>query len=161
MFALIPARGGSKSIPRKNIVPVGGHPLIAYTIAACHLSQLISRIIVSTEDSEIADIAAHYGAEVPFLRPTEYSTDASTDLEFLAHFFSETNADEAVLMRPVTPLRSPALVDRAIMTWAEISTSRTSLRSVEEVRDPPYKLFRLTEEKSSRHLSSRSAFLNA
>ena len=143
MLALIPARGGSKSIPRKNIVPIQGHPLIAYTIAACQLSHQITRIIVSTEDTEIAEIATRYGAEVPFLRPSEHSTDQSSDLGFLTHFFEVIGADEVALMRPVTPLRDPRSIDTIISTWASISASSTSLRSVHEVREPPYKLFKL------------------
>lgn len=143
MLALIPARGGSKSIPRKNIVPIRGHPLIAYTIAACQLSHQITQIIVSTEDPEIAEIATHYGAEVPFLRPSEHSTDHSTDFGFLTHFFEVIDTHEVALMRPVTPLRDPRSIDNIISTWASIASSSTSLRSVHEVRESPFKLFKL------------------
>ena len=85
--AIIPARGGSKSIPKKNIVDIGGHPLIAYSIVACQLSQTIDRVIVSTDDLEISTIATSYGAEVPFRRPAELAQDGSTDVGFLKHFF--------------------------------------------------------------------------
>ena len=87
--AIIPARGGSKSIPRKNIVDVGGHPLISYSIDVCKQAKNIDRIIVSTEDEEIAEISKSYGAEVPFIRPSELSQDNSTDVGFLKHFFDQ------------------------------------------------------------------------
>jgi len=81
IIALIPARGGSKSIPKKNIIDVGGYPLIAYSIAAAKLSNLIDRIIVSTDSKEISEISKKYGAEVPFLRPAEFATNTSGDFE--------------------------------------------------------------------------------
>jgi len=83
ILALIPARGGSKSIPKKNIVDLDGFPLIAYSIAAAKMSPHISRIVVSTDSKEIAEIAKQYGAEVPFMRPAEYARDDSPDIEFL------------------------------------------------------------------------------
>ena len=84
-IAIIPARGGSKGIPGKNIAPLLGHPLIAYSIAAAHASRGVSRTIVSTDSEEIAAISRRYGAEVPFMRPAELSTDISTDRDFLIH----------------------------------------------------------------------------
>ena len=85
VVALIPARGGSKGVPKKNIQAVKGYPLIAYTIAAGILSKEIQRVIVSTDSNEIAQIALHFGAEVPFIRPTEYASDVSGDIEFVEH----------------------------------------------------------------------------
>ena len=85
ILALIPARGGSKSIPRKNIRPFAGHPLIAYSIAAGLQSQAVTRVIVSTDDEEIAAVARQYGAETPFLRPVEFSQDATLDLPVFQH----------------------------------------------------------------------------
>ena len=87
--ALIPARGGSKGVPRKNIKLLNGHPLIAYSIIACRLSKNIGRIIVSTEDKEIASISINHGAEVPFMRPPDLSRDESTDQDVLEHFFDQ------------------------------------------------------------------------
>src|SRR5512147_638986 len=83
--ALIPARGGSKSIPRKNIRLFAGHPLIAYSIAAGLQSKSVNRVIVSTDDEEIAAVARQYGAETPFLRPAEYAQDRSLDLPVFEH----------------------------------------------------------------------------
>lgn len=83
-LAIIPARGGSKGLPRKNVKPLGGIPLIAHTIQAAKKSH-IKRVIVSTDDDEIAEIARDWGAEVPFKRPPEFSTDDSTSLSVLLH----------------------------------------------------------------------------
>ena len=85
IYAIIPARGGSKGVPRKNIRLVGGHPLIAYSIVAARQCRRIDRVIVSTDSPEIADIARAYGAEAPFLRPPELAQDASGDIDFIRH----------------------------------------------------------------------------
>ena len=79
-LALIPARGGSKSIPRKNIIDFAGHPLIAYSIAAGLAAETVTRVIVSTDDGEIAAISRRHGAETPFLRPAEHALDNTPDL---------------------------------------------------------------------------------
>ena len=88
IYSIIPARGGSKEVPKKNIKPLGGFPLMAYSIIASKLSSRIERTIVSTDSQEIADIALSYGAEVPFLRPAEIAQDHSTDLELIQHAIS-------------------------------------------------------------------------
>src|ERR1051326_627501 len=85
ILALIPARGGSKSIPRKNIREGAGKPLIAYSIEQALASRYINRVIVSTDDQEIASIAASFNAEVPFLRPTEFARDESPDIDVFRH----------------------------------------------------------------------------
>src|SRR2546421_8423827 len=85
VFALIPARGGSKGVPRKNIKLLAGYPLIAYSIAAAKLCPLIDRIVVSTDSDEIADTSKKYGAEVPFMRPPALASDKSPDREFIMH----------------------------------------------------------------------------
>ena len=121
--ALIPARGGSKGVPRKNIKILEGHPLIAYSIAACYLSEYIDNIYVSTEDAEIAAIAEQYDAQVPFIRPQEYATDDSTDQEVIWHFFQNIKVDELVFIRPTTPLRDPASLDNAIKQYFSLEDS--------------------------------------
>ena len=83
VLAVVPARGNSKSIPRKNIRPLGGVPLIAYSIAAGLQSQAVTRTIVSTDDEEIAAVARQYGAETPFMRPEEFSRDETLDFPVL------------------------------------------------------------------------------
>src|SRR5512138_1364692 len=85
ILALIPARGGSKGIPRKNIRNFAGYPLIAWSIAAAKQSDLVARVIVSTDDEEIASVARAYGAETPFLRPAELAQDQTTDLPVFEH----------------------------------------------------------------------------
>jgi len=146
VIALIPARGGSKGIPRKNILLLGGYPLIAYAIAAARLSKHISRIIVSTDDEEIATVARTYGAEVPFMRPLEFAQDDSSDLSFVEHAIGWLRTHEGgvpeylVELRTTTPLRHPQDIDTAI-ELLKASPEATSLRSGFEIHEPPHKLF--------------------
>ena len=145
-YAIIPARGGSKGVPRKNIKLLKGFPLIAYSIAAAKLSEMTNRVIVSTESSKIAEIAQKYGAEVPFLRPPEYAQDRSPDIDFVRHAIdwfakNETNQPELfVHLRPTTPLRDAALIDKAIGDIIR-NNEATALRSVHELAEPPQKMF--------------------
>jgi CMP-N-acetylneuraminic acid synthetase len=145
-YAIIPARGGSKSIPLKNILNLGDFPLIAYSIAAAKLSGRISRVIVSTDSHEIADIAMQYGAEVPFLRPKEISGDFSTDREFALHALQWLKANEGAVpdylvhLRPTSPLRNPEHIDQCL-ELIENNTEATSLRSAHEAEHTPYKWF--------------------
>ena len=143
--AIIPARGGSKSIPRKNIVDLGGFPLIAYSIAACKLSKNIDRIVVSTEDKEIAMIAKNFGAEVPFVRPAELSQDNSTDVGFLRHFFDNIDVEEAALIRPTTPFRDPKIVDEAIEQYFKVRDKITGFRTVSKINENPYKVYKIED----------------
>jgi len=146
IIAIIPARSGSKSVKDKNIALLSGYPLIAYSIVAAKKSELIDRIIISTDSEEYQKIALQYGAEVPFLRPTEYSTDTSTDRDFLIHAMNwlEENERQApeywVHLRPTTPLRDPLLIDKAIQ---EIKSNKeaTSLRSGYKTPESPLKWF--------------------
>lgn len=105
IIALIPARGGSKRIPRKNIVDVGGKPFIAWTIEAAKKSRFISRIIVSTDDLEIAEVAKKYGAEVPFMRPKEISEDLTPDLPVFEHLLKWCKEKEGTVLDIVAHLR--------------------------------------------------------
>ncbi len=148
VMALIPARGGSKSVPRKNVLPIGGKPLIAHSIGHALDCSLITRTIVSTDDAEIAAVAAHYGAEVPFRRPSEYATDTATDLDVFAHALRWL-ADEAgyhpelvVHLRPTTPVRRVALIERAI-TAMLAAPEADALRSVNLAEQTPYKMWRI------------------
>jgi CMP-N,N'-diacetyllegionaminic acid synthase len=119
-FSLIPARGESKRIPRKNIAPVGGKPLIAWAIQAAKASRHASRTLVSTDDAEIAEIAKRFGGEAPWLRPKELAGDKSTTLEAVLHALAWVRenwkpAPEFVaLLEPTAPLRKPEHVDQAI-----------------------------------------------
>lgn len=147
-IAIIPARAGSKGIPGKNIAPLLGHPLIAYSIAASLASQSISRTIVSTDSEEFAGIARRYGAEVPFLRPAEFSTDMSTDRDFLLHAIGwlaeheKVQPEFIVHLRPTTPLREPEVINNAVRLIGD-SASATSLRSAHVASKTPYKWFEM------------------
>jgi CMP-N,N'-diacetyllegionaminic acid synthase len=144
VIAIIPARSGSKSLIDKNIKLLSGHPLIAYSIAAAKLSKQIDRVIVSTNSERYADIARHYGAEVPFIRPDRYSTDTSTDRDFLIHAIEWLKDNESTVpeywvhLRPTTPLRMPNIIDDAVNFIKEDEKS-TSLRSGYKAPESPLK----------------------
>ena len=146
--ALIPARGGSKSIPKKNLLNIKGYPLIAYSIAAAKLSKAIDRIVVTTDSKEIGEISKKYGAEVPFLRPAEFAQDTSTDKEFLEHaiLWFEKNEGKApdyfVHLRPTTPLRDPEKIDEAVESMLK-NPEENALRSAHATTIVPQKLFGL------------------
>ena len=142
LTALIPARGGSKGVPRKNIKLLGGLPLLSYSIATCLKCVNIDRVIVSTEDEEIANISRTFGAEVPFIRPLEFARDDSPDYGVIKHFFSQVDAEEVVLIRPTTPLRDDAVVDTAIAIYRSL-VDITSMRSMHELAESPYKFFKI------------------
>jgi CMP-N-acetylneuraminic acid synthetase len=145
-FAIIPARGGSKGVPKKNIKMLGGFPLLAYPIIASKLSLSIERTIVTTDSEEIAEIARKFGAETPFLRPAEISGDTSTDLDFMNHAINWFKDNEGsvpeywIELRATTPLRKPADVEAALKL-IKVHPEATSLRSGHEIRESPYKLF--------------------
>ena len=145
-IAIIPARLGSKSILDKNIKLLSGHPLMAYSIATAKLSKKIKRVIVSTNSKEYADIAKQYGAEVPFIRPDEYSTDSASDRDFLVHAMNWFDENENsvpefwVHLRPTTPLRNIKVIDFAIDEITQDKTS-TSLRSGHKAPESPLKWF--------------------
>ena len=120
VIAFIPARSGSKSVIDKNIHLLAGYPVIAYSIIAARMSGAIGRIFVSTDSEAYAEIARTYGAEAPFLRPAEFSTDSSPDRECILHACEWLRDNEGftpeywVHLRPTTPLRDPAIMDTAI-----------------------------------------------
>jgi CMP-N,N'-diacetyllegionaminic acid synthase len=143
--ALIPARGGSKGVPGKNIKELHGFPLLAYSIEACIECSGIDRVVVSTDSDEIAKIARHYGAEVPFIRPAEYAQDNSTDYDVINHFFDQTEDEEVAYLRPTTPLRDPKKLTEYINFFFENKVSMSGLRSMHELPEPPYKMFRVED----------------
>ena len=142
ILALIPARGGSKGIPRKNIVDVAGKPLIAWSIETALNCKKIGRVVVSTDDGEIAQISQSYGASVPFLRPAEFAQDDTTDLPVYQHalsWFSEYEnyqPDIIVWLRPTTPLRTRQDVETALQLL--ITTGADWVRSVCSTEHHPY-----------------------
>jgi CMP-N,N'-diacetyllegionaminic acid synthase len=148
VLALIPARGGSKSIPRKNLLMLAGKPLIAYSIEQALASRHITRTIVSTDDPEIAAVAREHGAEVPFTRPAEFAQDLSTDLDVFRHALitlrdAESYSCECVVhLRPTGPVRRVTRIDEAIGTFLR-SPDADSLRSVTSPVQTPFKMWRI------------------
>lgn len=136
VVGLIPARGGSKQIPRKNIIQCGGKPLIAHTIEAALSSKYLNQVIVSTDDEEIANISRSYGADVPFLRPDECSDDDAPMIAVLRHTLkwlmnSQKQPDALVLLQPTSPLRNTKHIDEAVEIF--LSNQATSVVSVIEI----------------------------
>ncbi|TSC67857.1 MAG: N-acylneuraminate cytidylyltransferase [Parcubacteria group bacterium Gr01-1014_73] len=148
IYVFIGARGGSKSIPKKNLLNIGGFPLIAYSIVAAKLTNGIERIIVSTDSEEIATVAKKFGAEVPFLRPSELASDNSPDREFIIHALAWLQKNEGkipdyiVHLRPTSPLREPAKIDEAVEIMLK-HPEATSLRSGHKIDTVPQKCFAL------------------
>lgn len=150
VLALIPARGGSKSIPRKNLLMLAGKPLIAHAIAHAQASALITRIVVSTEDDEIARVSRECGAEVPFMRPAELAQDLSPDIDVFRHALTTLRevegyaCDAVVHLRPTSPVRDAARIDEAIALFLR-SPHADSLRSVTPATQSPFKMWRITD----------------
>lgn len=151
VLTIIPARGGSKSIPRKNIKLLHGLPLIAYSIAAGLRAKSVTRVIVSTDDKEIASIARDFSAEVPFLRPAKYAQDTTPDLPVFQHALkwlaeNENYVPNAVVqLRPTSPFRPVGCVDQAVRILLNDSTA-DSVRAVVPSGQNPYKMWYLTEK---------------
>ena len=145
IVGLIPARAGSKRVPDKNIRSLAGHPVMAYTIAAALESEVFSDVIVSTDSEQYAEIARYYGAEVPFLRPSEFAGDVSPDIEWLAFTLKKLaengcKYDCFSILRPTSPFRLPQTIQRAWQAFlAEEGVD--SLRAVEKCRQHPGKMW--------------------
>lgn len=125
ILGLITARGGSKGIPRKNIVAVAGQPLLAYTCTAASASLHLSRVVLSTDDAEIAAVGQQYGAEVPFMRPAALASDTATSIEVARHaldWLAEHDGwqtDIVVILQPTSPLRTAQHIDEALATMLD------------------------------------------
>ncbi len=156
VLAIIPARGGSKGIPRKNIREFAGYPLIAYSIQAALNSKLVTRVIVSTDDAEIAFVAKQYGAEVPFLRPSEIAQDMTLDLPVFQHVLSELakteeyQPDIVVQLRPTSPIRPNTLVDDAVQLLFD-HPGIDSVRGVVPSGQNPHKMWKIDPKSGMMH----------
>jgi N-acylneuraminate cytidylyltransferase len=145
VLAVVPARGGSKGIPRKNLQLLDGQPLVALAVRAGLAAARVSRVVCSTDDAEIAAAARAAGAEVPFLRPAALAADASEDWPVFKHaldWLAQTEGwapDLVVNLRPTSPLRTPAHVDDAIALLE--STGADSVKSVHLARQHPHKMW--------------------
>lgn len=138
ILGIIPARGGSKGVPRKNIKLLGNKPLIAFTIKSALESEYLSRFLVSTDDQEIADVSIELGAEVPFLRPPELAGDSTPTLPVLQHaleYFSSKGItyDAVCILQVTSPFRSNGLIDACIQKF--ITSGADTLISVKKVPD--------------------------
>ena len=145
IVALIPARSGSKRLPNKNILPISGHPLIAYTIRAAIDSGIFDSVICATDDERYAEIALHYGAEVPILRPNDISGDKSPDIDWVEWILKELKSQgrqfEAFsILRPTSPFRKADTIKRA---WEQFVTTEgiDSLRAIEKCKQHPGKMW--------------------
>ena len=151
ILALIPARGGSKGSPRKNIRSFAGYPLIAWSIAAAKQAACVTRIIVSTDDEEIATVAREYSAETPFLRPPEFAQDQTTDLPVFEHalqWFDENEGylpDIVIQLRPTSPIRPRDCIDNAVKILMEHEDA-DSVRGVVPAGQNPFKMWRFAGE---------------
>jgi N-acylneuraminate cytidylyltransferase len=147
ILALIPARGGSKGIPRKNIKDFAGYPLIAWSIAAGLRAHSVSRIIVSTDDEEIASVSREWGAETPFMRPVELAQDRTTDLPVFEHALKwledieDYKPDIVIQLRPTSPIRPKDCVDSAVKILMEHADA-DCVRGVVTAGQNPYKMWR-------------------
>ncbi|BBF91352.1 acylneuraminate cytidylyltransferase family protein [Blastochloris tepida] len=145
IVALVPARSGSKRVPHKNIRLLNGHPVLAYTICAARASGIFDDVIVSTDSEIYADVARHYGAEVPFLRPAEIAGDRSPDIDWVKLTIARLEQagrvhDAFSILRPTSPFRKPETIRRA---WQRFQAAEgiDSLRAVERVEQHPGKMW--------------------
>ncbi len=153
VLAVIPARGGSKGLVKKNTLPLAGHPLIAYSIQAAHDAKLITRTIVNTDAEYIATEARKYRAEIPFMRPAELAGDFTTDLEVFIHTLQWLREKEnyipdyVVQLRPTSPVRPVGIVDQCIQKL--IDSDADSIRVVTKAPITPYKMWRVQNEQQA------------
>jgi len=150
ILTIIPARGGSKGIKRKNLVKINSKPLVAYSIGHALDSNLINRVIVSTDDEEIKKVSLDYGAEVPFTRPKELAEDHVLDWPVFEHALQYLQREEGytadiiVHLRPTAPIRQVQWIDEAIQLLID-HPAANSVRSVSQPDKHPYRMFRIDE----------------
>ncbi|MGH3132785.1 MAG: cytidylyltransferase domain-containing protein [Gaiellaceae bacterium] len=145
--AFVPARSGSERVPGKNVRPLAGHPLLAYAIETAVQSGVFTRVVVSTDSEDVAEIARWYGAEVPFLRPAEYATSTSPDIEWLTFTLERLDepGDLFAIVRATNPFRGPETVRRGLDQLLA-TPEADSLRAVELVKQHPGKMWLLDED---------------
>ena len=150
VLALIPARGGSKGIPRKNVREFLGKPLIAWSIEQALASERIDRLIVSTEDEEIAAVSRQFGAEVPFMRPAEFAADVSPVSEAILHTLKTLQSsgdrfDMVMLIECTSPVRYPGDIDAAIAALVDNPSAESVVGAVQLTHEHPMWTFRLSD----------------
>ncbi len=165
IYAVILARGGSKGVPRKNVLPLNGKPLIAWTIEAAKKVPTISRVVVNTDDDEIASVAESYGAEI-YMRPSELAGDDTPDLPVFEQYLTRLKAqgelpDMIVDLRPTAPLRSAKRIAEGIELLSRIGILKAdSVRAVSKAAKHPYKMWNLKGEHITPFLSKSVTGLN-
>lgn len=152
VLALIPARGGSKGVPGKNIRAAGGKPLIAWTIAAAKASRYVDRLILSSDDPSIAAVAREFGCEVPFMRPAEFATDKADSMVVVRHALTSLaeRYDYLLLLQPTSPLRNAADIDAALDLF--IASGAKTCVSVCEPDKHPYWMVTMAADGAVQHL---------
>ena len=147
LIAFVPARSGSERVPGKNVRPLAGHPLLAYAIATAHASGVADRVVCSTDSEEIAEVARWYGADVPFLRPPEYATATSPDVEWLRYTLETLpeRYDLFALVRATNPFRGPDVISRGLEQLLA-TPEADSIRAVELVKQHPGKMWMLDDD---------------
>jgi CMP-N,N'-diacetyllegionaminic acid synthase len=145
VLGIIPARGGSKRLPGKNVMPLQGKPLIAWTIEAGLTATCIDRLILSTDDAEISKVALEYGCEVPFARPPEFATDEASSLDVVRHALSQIPGfTHFVLLQPTSPLRRASHIDEAFQLMCAAGTS--ACVSMRKSTESPYWMYTIRED---------------
>jgi CMP-N,N'-diacetyllegionaminic acid synthase len=154
--ALIPARSGSERVPDKNVRPLAGHPLLAYAVAAARGAGVFDRVVCSTDSGKIAEVAQRYGAEIPFLRPTELATSTSPDIEWITHALGELGEhyDLFAIVRATNPFRGGGVLRRGLEQLLA-TPEADSIRAVELVKQHPGKMWVL-EGRTMRPLLEQS-----
>jgi CMP-N,N'-diacetyllegionaminic acid synthase len=154
--ALIPARSGSERVPDKNVRPLAGHPLLAYAVATARLAGVFQRVVCSTDSGKIAEVAQRYGADVPFLRPAEFASSTSPDIEWLTFTLEELGEhyDLFAIVRATNPFRGPDAFLRG-MRQLLATPEADSIRAVELVKQHPGKMW-VVEGKTMRPLLDQS-----
>ena len=155
-IALIPARSGSERVRDKNVRSLAGHPLLAYAIASARQAGIFDRIVCSTDSGKIAEVAQRYGADIPFLRPTELATSTSPDIEWITHTLAQLDEhyDLFAIVRATNPFRGPDVLQRGFEQLLA-TPEADSIRAVELVKQHPGKMWVL-EVKTMRPLLDQS-----
>jgi len=144
VLAIIPARGGSKGLPHKNVLSTAGKPLIVWTIQAAQKARCITKVILSSDDAEIISVATDFGCDVPFIRPDTLATDSASTLDVVLHSMDQMPGyDFVIILQPTSPLRTATDIDAAFDTM--IASGAPSCVSVCEVDETPYWMFSIGE----------------
>lgn len=158
VLAIIPARGGSKGVPRKNIRLFAGKPLIAWTIEEAKKSQYIDRLILSSEDEEIIQVAKAWGCDVPFVRPKELAQDDTPGIEPVLHALNNLrNYDYVILLQPTSPLRTAEDIDRCLEKMIQFNAP--ACVSVTEPESSPYWMFTLSNNERLKSFVSQDTLI--